>query len=132
MLAAVGLHLVWRNRGMLGGQALRKKKLTRLQVFLEDLDGIDRVTNLKTRQLSAHTFSLKAELIFSGGMLAQRLIPEFKDRFNDPAHNAEQLGRFADELMFEQAKLVDRLEDKIREQFPGAVHIALEPHLRDI
>ena len=132
MLAGVGLHLVWRNRGMLVGQAIDEEELSRLRVALEDLDGIDRVTNLKTRQLSAHTFTMKAEVIFCGGELAQRLIPEFKDRFEEPSRCAEQLGRFADKLMLEQAQLVDRLEEEIREHFPGATYIALEPHVRDI
>lgn len=129
MLTVVGLYLVWRNRGMLIGQAIRPAELMRLRIFLEDLDGIDRVTNLKTRQLSANTFVVKAEVVFSGGEIAQRLIGELKDGVH--GSSAENLGRFADRLMIEQAKLVDHFEDEIREHFPGALHIALEPHLRD-
>lgn len=131
MLALVGLLLIWRNRGMLIGQAIPEAKLTHLRVFLEDLDGIERVTNLKTRQLSAHTFTLKAEVVFNGGELAGRLIPKFRDRFGELSEHPEQLGRFADQLMHEQAKLVDRYQEEIREHFPGATYIALEPHLRD-
>ena len=131
MLTLVGLHLVWRNRGMLIGQAIPASELTRLRTFLEDLDGIERVTNLKTRQLSAHTFTVKAEVVFNGGELAQRLIPQFKDRLAEAGQRSEQLGRFADQLMHEQARLVDHYEDEILREFPGATHIALEPHLRD-
>ena len=129
MLTVVGLYLVWRNRGMLVGQAIPDDELTKLRVFIEDLDGIDRITNLKTRQLGAKSYVLKAEVVFSGGELAQRLIGSYAERVRE--HPAEFLGRFADELMEEQARLVDRWEDEIREHFPGAVHIALEPHLRD-
>lgn len=131
MLTLVGLHLVWRNRGMLVGQAIPDSQLTLLRTFLEDLDGIERVTNLKTRQLSAHTFTVKVEVVFNGGELAQRLIPEFKERFDESDNRPEQLGRFADKLMLIQAQIVDRYEDEIRAEFPGATHIALEPHLRD-
>ena len=131
MLGVVGLHLIWRNRGLLVGQALDDHELQRLRVFLEDLDGIDRVTNLKTRRLAANSFTLKAEIVFSGGELARGVIGEFVRDPDATRPRAELLGRFADRLMEEQARHVDRLEDEIREHFPGAAHIALEPHLRD-
>jgi Co/Zn/Cd efflux system component len=131
MLTVVGLYLVWRNRGMLIGQAINDSELLRLRLFLEDLNGIDRVTNLKTRQLSASTYVLKAEVVFSGGELAGRVFSKRGATCHEGAPALEQLGRFADLLMREQAILVDHYEDEIRENFPGALHIALEPHLRD-
>lgn len=135
MLAAVGLYLIWKNRGMLIGQALEPAEVQRLRVFLEDQDGIDRVTALKTRKLSANQFTLRAEVIFSGGELAQRLVGEFSEPLHQAATRgeaAETLGRFADRLMLEQARHVDSLEAAIRRAYPRVADIDLEPHLRDI
>ena len=135
MLAAVGVFLVWKNRGMLIGQSLRPEKVQEIRVFLEDQNGIDRVTALKTRKLSANQFTLRAEVIFSGGELAQRLVGEFAEPLSDASTRgeaAEALGRFADRLMLEQAMHVDRIEASIREAYPKVVDIDLEPHVRDI
>jgi zinc transporter 9 len=135
MLAAVGVYLIWRNRGALIGQSLPEKKLMKLRIFLEDIDGIDRIHDLKTRQLTAHTFSMKAEVVFSGGELAQRLMHLYVEKVQaatDEDESAEVLGRFAEALIQEQAKHVDRMELEILDKFPGAVHIDLEPHLRDL
>ena len=134
MLAAVGLFLIWRNRGMLIGQSVPEEELGPIRTFLEDLHGIDRITNLKTRQLGAHKFTLKAEVVFSGGELAQRLMRNHIDAVRaaeSTSQAAEALGRFADRLMEEQAIYVDKIERDIRIAFPKVVDIDLEPHLRD-
>ena len=134
MLMLVGLFLLWRNRGALIGQQISDKRLKALRILLEDLDGIDRVTDLKTRQLTATTFKIKAELVFSGGWLAGRLMEEWTPIIRDAVDEAavkEAIGRFSDQLMLEQALHVDWLEKEIAARFPGAVHIDLEPHLRD-
>ena len=134
MLAGVGMFLLWRNRGALIGQSLPTETVVRIREFLEDLEGIDRITDLKTRQLSATTFRIKAEVVFSGGWLAQRLMDKYGKKAlaaDEPAKANEILGRFAHELFEEQARHVDWLEEEITEAFPGATHIDLEPHLKD-
>ncbi len=52
----------------------------RLRIFLADLDGIERVVNVVTRRLAPHAFTLAAEVEFSGGELAGRLIREHGPR----------------------------------------------------
>ena len=119
---------------MLVGQALPEAKLQLIREFLEDLEGIDRVTDLKTRQLSSHEFQLKAEVIFSGGELARRLMADYVDPVvatTDEEEAAAVLGRFSENLMVVLAEHVDFLEKEIRAEFPGAIHIDLEPHVRD-
>jgi zinc transporter 9 len=133
MLALVGLYLIYRNWTVLIGQALPKDEVDRLRIFLADLDGIERVVNVVTRRLAPHAFTLAAEVEFSGGELAGRLIREHGPRVltaEDDAAAAEVLGRFADQLFVQQARLVDRLEAEIVEAFPEAVYISLEPDLR--
>ena len=96
LLAAVGLFLLWRNRGALIGQQICPKKLETLSMFLADLDGVDRVTDLKTRQLTATAFRMKAEVVFSGGWLAGRLMTEWSPRFRetqDPDAMRQIIGR---------------------------------------
>ena len=44
----------------------------------------------------------------------------------------EILGRFGESMMVALARRVDRIEIQVRERFPGAVHIDLEPHVRDV
>jgi len=135
MLAIVGLYLIWNNRRPLIGMALPADKQERLQLFMADLDAIDRVTDLKTQMLSPSTFKVKAEIVFSGGEIAGPLIPEFVEKFEALAankqHPAEFLGRYADALFMEQARHLDQLEEQIRREFPGATHIDLEPHLKE-
>ena len=134
MLVLVGVVLVWRSRGMLIGQAIPGDELRKIRIFLEDQDGVARVTNLKTRQLGSHQFRLKAEVVFRGGHLAERFIAEVAGTLAEASEDGERnavLGRYADRLFEEQAKYVDRLEDEIREAFPGATYIDIEPHLRD-
>ncbi|MCB1307369.1 MAG: cation diffusion facilitator family transporter [Leptospiraceae bacterium] len=134
MLGVIGLYLIWNNRGALVGRAVRDDELNRLRTFIEDLEGIERVTELKTRQLTASTYTLKAEVVFSGGSLAGHIMREFVDQARDA--NTEKkmyeiLGRYADALFVQQARHVDIMERKITEHFPGVMYIDLEPHLRD-
>lgn len=134
MLAAVGIILIRINWAMLIGKAVDPDLHDQIQTYLNDLNGIDHVTNLKTRQLTSDTFMLKAELVFSGGEIAGKLIEQHLEKTIDAAHPesaSEALGRFADQLFVEQAKRVDDLEAAITKHFPGAIYIDLEPHLRD-
>ncbi|NRA36696.1 MAG: hypothetical protein HRU15_01025, partial [Planctomycetes bacterium] len=134
MLTIVGLYLIWKNRGLLIGQAIAKDMVQDIQMFIADIDGVDQVIDVKTRQLSAHTFRVKAEIVFSGGELAQPLIGEYRERVKaslEDAQAAELLGRFAHDLMRNQALFIDDIESKLRQRFPQAVHIDLEPHHPD-
>lgn len=134
MLVGVALFLILRNRASLLGEAIAPETQRELHAFLEDFPSVDRVTALKTRQMTARTFRVKAELVFSGGHIAQGLMPSYAVKAaaaterNDVAH---VLGNFADELLLEQARQVDTLERLVRERFPGARYIDLEPHVRD-
>ena len=131
MLALVGLYLIWKNRGLLIGQAVDKQLSDRLRGFIADFQGIDQVVHMQTRQLSAHTFSVKADIAMSGGEIAGAIIPEHKQHVLDAqteAEAAEILGRFSHQAFQYQGQLIDRLEAELREEFPGAVFINLEPH----
>lgn len=134
LLVTVGIVLLIRGRTMLIGESISSEDKRRLRVFLEDQEGIDRITDLKTRQLSPYSFSLKAEVVFSGGFLAGRLMEQFADVVSDcddPRKSREFLGRYAEALLVEQARRVDEIEAEILEAFPGAMYIDLEPHLRE-
>ncbi|MEM6531612.1 MAG: cation diffusion facilitator family transporter [Myxococcota bacterium] len=135
MLAAVGFYLIVRNRASLLGEAIDPRTQRELHAFIEDFPSVDRVTALKTRQLTATSFRVKAELVFSGGEIAQRLMEGYALKAAAASERndvARVLGNFADELFIEQAKAVDELEHQIRERFSGALYIDLEPHVRDI
>jgi zinc transporter 9 len=134
LLVLVGVVLLWRGRTMLIGQSIPTDQLHRLRVFLEDLEGIERVTDIKTRLLSNTHFRVKAEVVFSGGFLAARLVDRHAETFQGLTNDRrvkELLGRYADEVMREQAHHVDYIEQEIRKEFPGAMNIDLEPHLSE-
>ncbi len=134
MLTLVGLVLIVRNHRSLLGEAIPEEEQQELHAFIEDLPAVDRITALKTRQLTATSFRVKAEVVFSGGELATRLMDSYalKAAAAVERHDvAALLGNFADELFIEQARLVDDLEERIRKRFPGARYIDLEPHLRE-
>jgi len=131
MLACVGLFLVWRSRRVLIGLSLPSAHVQEIAAFIADLDGVDRVTDIKTRQLTASTFKLKAEIAFSGGELAGRIMRESvvaMKEAGDDDEIAEQLGRFADRLIRALAEHVDWMETEVRRAYPGAIHIDFEPH----
>ncbi len=131
MLALVGLYLIWKNRGLLIGQAIAKEKVDAIQQFIADFDCVDQVVNVKSRQLSAHHYRIKAEIVLSGGEIAEGTIPKYAQRVIDAQDEAaanEILGRYANALFIEQAKYIDKIEQEVRERFPGAVFIDLEPH----
>jgi solute carrier family 30 (zinc transporter), member 9 len=134
ILVSVGLVLIWRGRSMLIGESICSDEIRDVRIFLEDQEGIDRVTNLKTRQLSPYSYTLKAEVVFSGGFLASRLMDEYSDLFDTsdaPDKTRELMGRYSDDLFAEQAKRVDEIEAELKDTFPGAVYIDLEPHLKE-
>jgi len=134
ILVSVGMVLLWRGRSMLIGESISSDKMRTVRIFMEDQEGIDRVTNLKTRQLSPYSFSLKAEIVFSGGFLASRLMEEYGDLFtacDDPRETRALVGRYSDELFDLQAIRIDQIEAELREAFPGVMYIDLEPHLRE-
>ncbi|MHC4994511.1 MAG: cation diffusion facilitator family transporter, partial [Planctomycetota bacterium] len=58
MLALVGLILIRINWAMLIGKSVDKERRDEIIGFLNGLNGIDHVTNLKTRQLTNETFML--------------------------------------------------------------------------
>lgn len=135
MLVVVAVWLMHRNRGFLIGQSLPSERVHQIRMFLERIEGVDRITALKTRQLSAVTYTLKAELVFSGGYLAGKVLSDYLEPMaaaDTHGEVAELLGRYSDRLMEVQALHVDWIEQHIQESFPGAVYIDLEPHLRDI
>lgn len=134
MLTFVGLYLVWYNRGALLGEAMPEEVVQQLSVFIADFPAIDRVTDIKTRQLAAGRFTLKAEVVFSGGEIAGAVMPQYLDRIvaaGSKQKAAELLGRYSEKLFVRQAELVDQYEADIAKRFPGAVHIDLEPHRRE-
>ena len=119
---------------MLIGESICSDEIRDVRIFLEDQDGIDRVTSLKTRQLSPYSFTLKADLVFSGGFLASRLMDTYSGQFDnnsDPDKTRELMGRYSDDLLAEQAKRIDEIEIELQEAFPGAMYIDLEPHLKE-
>lgn len=134
LLFVVGLYLIIRNRGMIVGQSIGAAKESQLRIMMEDLSGIDRVTSLRTRQLGRGLFRVQAEVVFSGGYLAGKVLGDFTYALTDK-HTPEEvnatLGRFADAVLVEQARHVDKIEEYIQQDFPGAIYIDLEPHLRD-
>ena len=119
---------------MLIGESICSDEIREVRIFLEDQEGIQRVTNLKTRQLSPYSFTLKADLVFSGGFLASRLMDNYAGQFgsnSDPDKTRELMGRYSDDLLAEQAKRIDEIEADLQEAFPHAMYIDLEPHLRE-
>ena len=134
ILVATGVVLLWRGRSMLIGESICSHEIRDVRMFLEDQEGIQRVTNIKTRQLSPYSFTMKADLVFSGGYLASRLMDDYAGQFDnnsDPEKTRELMGRYSDDLLAEQAKRIDEIEEALKEAFPHAMYIDLEPHLRD-
>jgi len=136
LLAGMGLVLVRLNKEFLLGQAQDRKTIEGIQKILLEQESIEHVHSMQSQILGHGKFSFKAEVDFDGTYLAAKLMPRYQKEFTIVGENLDQelrvlLSWYAEDVMRTVEREVRRIEYEIRQVYPGAVFIELEPYSKD-
>jgi zinc transporter 9 len=128
VLGLVALYLVRQNRELLLGRAVPEGLEDRVIEILQRQPSLQSVRDVKTRQLTPDTFTLKAEITFSIDYIATqlgRLLPPCRLELEGPPREAglRRLAVLATELIANEIAAIERA---VRAEIPQARHIDLE------
>jgi len=132
LLGGVGLALVRVNHSFLIGQAVEKEMLDNIEKIIRDRRSIENVTGIQSQWTGPETFSFKAELDFDGTYLSALLIPRYQAEFKSAGDKLDEdlevlLSWYAEDVIRAVEREVRHIESVIRQQYPGAEYIELEP-----
>jgi zinc transporter 9 len=132
LLAGVGLALVRVNHSFLIGQAVDREMLDKIEQLIRNRRSIDNVTGIQSQWTGPETFSFKAELDFDGTYLSALLVPRYRAEFQKAGDALDEdlevlLSWYAEDVIRAVEREVRHIEAVIRQQYPGAEYIELEP-----
>ncbi len=134
LLAGMGLTLARLNQRFLLGQAVDKDIVDGINEILMQRDSIESVHSVQSQWTGPYSFSYKAEVDFDGTYLAAKLM----DRYHGEFIKSKELGQlegdlkvllswYAEDVMRAVEREVKSIEAEIREIYPAAAYIELEP-----
>uniref|UniRef100_A0A6U5PQ18 Cation efflux protein transmembrane domain-containing protein n=1 Tax=Grammatophora oceanica TaxID=210454 RepID=A0A6U5PQ18_9STRA len=135
LLAGMGVALVRVNQRFLLGQAVDKEVTDAIEKMLLSQKSIDNVYSVQSQWTGPETFSYKAEVDFDGTYLAAKILPRYQREFMQADLNQELhvlLSWYAEDVVRTTEREVRRIEATIRQSYPGAEFIELEPMSKDI
>lgn len=132
LLGMVALFLIAKNRSLLIGEKIHVQRHAELVGMLENDPAVDEVVTDRAVVTGAQTFRFSAELEFSGTYMANRFlegrsVTEIREGITSDEALVAFLEEFGEALMDQVGDEVDRIESKIRENFPAAQRVELEP-----
>jgi zinc transporter 9 len=97
---------------------------------------IDHVHSIQSQWTGPETFSFKAEVDFDGTFLAAKLMPRYQEEFIKARNSLDQdlrvlLSWYAEDVMRTVEREIRHIEAEIRQVYPGAQYIELEPMSKD-
>eukprot|EP01089_Gocevia_fonbrunei_P003361 TRINITY_DN13308_c0_g1_i2.p1 TRINITY_DN13308_c0_g1~~TRINITY_DN13308_c0_g1_i2.p1 ORF type:complete len:197 (-),score=42.95 TRINITY_DN13308_c0_g1_i2:35-625(-) len=138
LLGAVALTLIQKNRVLLTGGYVSRKKKQKIVDMLSKDPVVKGVHDVRAEMMSNKSMRFKAEIEFDGKAMANKY---FNQLFGNDAHleqtwndwkNVEDVKKFlvdfGDGVVQSTGKEIDRLEIEIRKQHVEAEHIDLESH----
>ena len=136
LLGAVGLLLVRVNHRFLLGQGVDRDITEGIEKIIMGRRSIDNVASIQSQWTGPETFSFKAEVDFDGTFLAAQLMPRYQGEFQKAYDDLDQelevlLCWYAEDVMRAVEREVRHIEAKIRQKYPGAEYIELEPMSKD-
>jgi len=132
LLGAVALMLVTKNRDMLVGRSIDKKRLEHLKDVLMKDEVIDSLHDVKCISVGPSDVRFKAEINFNGWRLAEKYITEkvdieeAKGKLRSASDIELFLLLFGDGLVQQIGDEIDRIEEIIRHHVPEARHVDIE------
>ena len=136
ILAAMGLVLVRVNHRFLLGHSVDQDIIKGIEKILLNRRSIEAVDSVQSQWTGPDTFSFKAEVDFDGTFLAATLIPRYQREFSAAKSTLDQdlrllLSWYAEDVMRTVEREVRHIEAEIRNKYPGARYIELEPMGKD-
>lgn len=136
LLMAMGCVLARVNHRFLLGQAVDQDMIKGIEQVLLKRRSVDHVHSVQSQWTGPETFSYKAEVDFDGTFLAAKLMPRYQKEFAQVQATLHQdlrvlLSWYAEDVMRTVENEVRHIEAEIREAYPGAQYIELEPMSKD-
>ena len=132
LLGGIGLALVRVNHRFLIGQGVEREILDGIESIIKSRRSIDHVSSIQSQWTGPETFSFKAEIDFDGTYLSALLMPRYQAEFNKARENLDGelevlLSWYAEDVIRAIEREVRHVEAMIRQKYPGAEYIELEP-----
>jgi zinc transporter 9 len=132
LLGGIGLALVRVNHSFLIGQGVERDMLDKIEEIIRNRRSIENVTGIQSQWTGPETFSFKAELDFDGTYLSALLMPRYRAEFKSAGDALDEdlevlLSWYAEDVIRAVEREVRHIEAVIRQQYPGAEYIELEP-----
>ena len=136
LLGSMGLVLVRVNHRFLLGQGVDRDMLDGIEKVILSRRSIDNVYSMQSQWTGPETFSFKAEVDFDGTFLAAQLMPRYREEFQKAHAELDSelevlLCWYAEDVIRAVEREVRHIESKIRQKYPGAEFIELEPMSKD-
>lgn len=131
LLGVVSVLLVQTNKRFLIGRAVEPEIEHHIREILASRPSIEAIYAVQSQYVSPSKFSYKAEIDFNGAYFAEQLIKlgydlEFQNVQKEDL--TELLACFSEDVMRLVEKEIDDIEDEIRQYYPEAGYIELEPN----
>ena len=137
-LGAVAIYLARMNQRFLLGQAIDKEIEVGIRRIILARPSIQAVHSIQTQWLGPSAFSFKAEIDFDGTYPAASLMQGYAPMFHEmQVRNTMDedlpvvLGWYAEDVTRILETEVKEVEKEIRQAFPDAAYIELEPDSKD-
>ena len=132
VLGGVGLALVRVNHSFLIGQGVERDMLDGIEKIIRNRRSIDHVSGIQSQWTGPESFSFKAEVDFDGTYLSALLMPRYRAEFKNAGEDLDEelevmLSWYAEDVIRAVEREVRHIEAMIRQQYPGAEYIELEP-----
>ena len=132
LLGLVAIFLVRKNRSALLGRTVTQGEQEAILEVLEKDPVVEQVHDVKATVMSAETFRFKAEIDFDGAEIARRALvdQDLEQITKDIGGSAEAMEQylvgFGEHIVQALGDEIDRIEEQIQEEVPGAKHVDLE------
>jgi zinc transporter 9 len=132
LLGGIGLALVRVNHRFLIGQGVEREMLDGIERIIRSRRSIENVSSIQSQWTGPETFSFKAEVDFDGTYLSAVLMPRYQAEFRKASEDLDEelevlLSWYAEDVIRAVEREVRHIEAMIRQQYPGAEYIELEP-----
>ena len=136
LLGSMGFTLARMNHRFLLGQAVDKDITDKIENILKSRKSIDAVASVQSQWTGPDTFSYKAEVGFDGTFLAAKLMSTHEKEFFAIRDSMEKdlpivLSWYAEDVIRTVEREVRIIEAQIRQKYPAAEYIELEPMSKD-
>lgn len=133
LLGGMGMALVRVNHRFLLGQGVSREMTEEIERIIRSRTSIDGVYGIQSQWTGPETFSFKAEIDFDGTYLAAELMPRYQGEFHKARDQELQvlLSWYAEDVIRAVEREVRHIEALIRQRYPGAEFIELEPMSKD-